>query len=338
MINTRSRTVPYPMTARISAPTALRSSHLGPGTCSGTLFTPAAGLRELKPAPAAQEKNLASATRARFTVAALCPRPCSHRLCSATSSGVTAAGSKGPELCSYHSANRRTCPTHFREFIQNTVDVLSDSYRHELHLLPERIAPETTGWKYDAPNDAAANVGRADTAANTAHLRSDEFVDRMMLLGCSVGFFTEYVPCDENPREDWMLDEARRQAFRQPVLKLRRREPIVLVQLLPDEYGRETAARRRGVLPCTSTPRAAWSPAPSCPFPAITSAKWASWARAARRFCGPSAKTRLAQATPLRPLRAPPRSRGSGRRPSHPHGGERIGASADTAPGAFAEW
>jgi len=91
MISTRSRTVPYLITALISAPTALRSSHLGPGTCSGTRLTPAAGLKEQIPSSTAQEKNRPSATRARFTVDGLHPLPRIHRLYSATSSWLTAA-------------------------------------------------------------------------------------------------------------------------------------------------------------------------------------------------------------------------------------------------------
>lgn len=87
----------------------------------------------------------------------------------------------------------------------------------------------------------------------------------MVDLGCSVGFFAEYVPCDPNPRHDWILDEAARAAFRRRVLDLRRRKPIVLIQFPHDEYGKDnrcSAAGRAslhinsqgGVEPCPFVP------------------------------------------------------------------------------------
>ena len=87
--------------------------------------------------------------------------------------------------------------------------------------------------------DARACFGFAatNTAVNSGHLASDEFVDQMIALGCSVGYFTEYVPCGPQVREDWLLGEPARAAFRQRVLALRRRKPIVLIQFPHDEYG-----------------------------------------------------------------------------------------------------
>ncbi|HIC93153.1 MAG TPA: radical SAM protein [Anaerolineae bacterium] len=89
-----------------------------------------------------------------------------------------------------------------------------------------------------------------NTACNTEHLGSDKFVDEMIALGCSVGFFTEYVPCGPNPRRDWVLEEETRLAFRRRVLELRASKPIVLVQFPHDEYGQDglcSAAGRRSL-------------------------------------------------------------------------------------------
>jgi len=87
--------------------------------------------------------------------------------------------------------------------------------------------------------DARACFGFAAmvTTANADHLASDDFVDEMISLGCSVGYLTEYVPCGQTTRNDWVLDEETRAAVRQRVLDLRRRRPIVLIQFPDDEYG-----------------------------------------------------------------------------------------------------
>lgn len=89
--------------------------------------------------------------------------------------------------------------------------------------------------------DAQACFGFAatNTAANIDHLGTDAFIDRMVDLGCFVGFFSEYVPCDPSPRLDWVLDEAARAAFRRRVLDLRRCKRIMLIQFPQDEYGAE---------------------------------------------------------------------------------------------------
>ncbi|MEW6229221.1 MAG: radical SAM protein [Bacillota bacterium] len=112
---------------------------------------------------------------------------------------------------------------------------------------------------------ACYGFAATNTAVNTGHLGTDAFIDQMVDLGCSVGFFTEYVPCGPNPRFDWLLDEAARAAFRRRVLELRRRKPIVLIQFPHDEYGRDnrcSAAGRAslhinsqgGVEPCPFVP------------------------------------------------------------------------------------
>jgi MoaA/NifB/PqqE/SkfB family radical SAM enzyme len=68
----------------------------------------------------------------------------------------------------------------------------------------------------------------------------------MVRQGCSVGYFTEYVPCDRTPRHDWCLDEEMREAFRRSVLALRRRKPIVLIQFPGDEYGQDRRCSAAG--------------------------------------------------------------------------------------------
>ena len=84
------------------------------------------------------------------------------------------------------------------------------------------------------------------TAFNSDHLGSDLFVDQMIDLGCSVGYFTEYVPCGPNPIASWALNEEERAAFRQRVLDLRRRKPIVLIQFPHDEYGPDNRCSAAG--------------------------------------------------------------------------------------------
>lgn len=84
------------------------------------------------------------------------------------------------------------------------------------------------------------------TAFNSDHLGSDLFIDQMIDLGCSVGYFTEYVPCGPNPIASWALNEEERAAFRQRVLDLRRRKPIVLIQFPQDEYSPDNRCSAAG--------------------------------------------------------------------------------------------
>jgi MoaA/NifB/PqqE/SkfB family radical SAM enzyme len=96
--------------------------------------------------------------------------------------------------------------------------------------------------------DACFGFAATNTASNSAHLGSDEFVDRMITLGCAVGFFSEYVPCGPDPRPEWVLDESSRSAFRERVLELRRRKAILLSQFPHDEYGPENRCAGAGRL------------------------------------------------------------------------------------------
>ena len=85
-----------------------------------------------------------------------------------------------------------------------------------------------------------------NTAANTAQLATEEFIDQMVAVGCAVGFFTEYVPCGPNPNADWVLDQATRSSFRKRVLEFRHSKPIVLSQFPDDEYGKENRCSAAG--------------------------------------------------------------------------------------------
>lgn len=84
------------------------------------------------------------------------------------------------------------------------------------------------------------------SAANSAQLATDAFIDRMVEVGCAVGFFTEYVPCGQDPRPEWVLDEIARTVFRERVLEFRRSKPIVLSLFPDDEYGRENRCAGAG--------------------------------------------------------------------------------------------
>jgi MoaA/NifB/PqqE/SkfB family radical SAM enzyme len=85
-----------------------------------------------------------------------------------------------------------------------------------------------------------------NTAANTAQLGAEPFIDQMVAVGCAVGFFTEYVPCGPNPHLDWVLDEATRASFRERILEFRRSKPIVLSHFPNDEYGKENRCGAAG--------------------------------------------------------------------------------------------
>ena len=123
----------------------------------------------------------------------------------------------------------------------------------------EGFAPDTDGRRQAGAHENAMRalhqLQRAqavygfvatNTATTSRRLTTDEFIDRMVDLGCAVGFFTEYVPCGPDPRPDWVLDQATRAAFREGVLDFRRRKPIVLSLFPDDEYGRENRCSGAG--------------------------------------------------------------------------------------------
>jgi MoaA/NifB/PqqE/SkfB family radical SAM enzyme len=97
--------------------------------------------------------------------------------------------------------------------------------------------------------DAGACFGFAatNTSGNSIFLGTEPFIDRMIELGCTLGYFTEYVPCGPHPQKDWLLSEEERKTFREKVLYFRRRKPIVLVQFPQDEYGEENRCTAAGI-------------------------------------------------------------------------------------------
>lgn len=74
-------------------------------------------------------------------------------------------------------------------------------------------------------------------------LGSDEFIDEMIKRGCSLGFFTEYVPVGSDVHWDMVLNGAKREIFRQRVLEIRRSKPIMVAHLPDDEYGKDFKCR-----------------------------------------------------------------------------------------------
>jgi len=86
-----------------------------------------------------------------------------------------------------------------------------------------------------------------NTSENSRFLGTDAFIDSMVELGCSIGYFTEYVPCGLHPKLDWVLGEKERASFRKKVLDFRKRKPIVLVQFPQDEYGEENHCTAAGI-------------------------------------------------------------------------------------------
>ncbi len=86
-----------------------------------------------------------------------------------------------------------------------------------------------------------------NTSENSKFLGTDTFIDNMIELGCTLGYFTEYVPCGPHPKKDWVLSGEERKSFREKVLDFRRRKPIVLVQFPQDEYGEENRCTAAGI-------------------------------------------------------------------------------------------
>ena len=85
--------------------------------------------------------------------------------------------------------------------------------------------------------DAFFGFAATNNTQNSGYLGSDEFIDNMIEQGCSAGLITEYVPCGQKPRSEWVLKTMQREQFRQRILEMRSVKPIVLVQFPQDEYG-----------------------------------------------------------------------------------------------------
>jgi MoaA/NifB/PqqE/SkfB family radical SAM enzyme len=85
------------------------------------------------------------------------------------------------------------------------------------------------------------------TTSNCWYVSSDNFIDRMVQLGCSVGYLVEYVPCGPNVRPEWVPDRKMRVEIRKKVLDLRNRKPLVLVHFPDDEYGSDNQCSAAGI-------------------------------------------------------------------------------------------
>jgi MoaA/NifB/PqqE/SkfB family radical SAM enzyme len=114
---------------------------------------------------------------------------------------------------------------------------------------------------------ACFGFAATNTTANSAYLGSDEFIEEMMERGCTVGFFSEYVPCGPHPRAGWVLGETERDAFRSKVLQLRQQKPIVLVQFPQDEYGADNICSAAGQASLHINAQGGVEP---CPFVPVT--------------------------------------------------------------------
>ncbi|MGQ9622380.1 MAG: radical SAM/SPASM domain-containing protein [Candidatus Caldatribacteriaceae bacterium] len=113
--------------------------------------------------------------------------------------------------------------------------------------------------------DGIYGFAATNTCKNHKTLSSGRFINEMISLGCAFRFFTEYVPCGDNPRDDWVMDEEQREEFRETVIGFRKTKPILIVQFPHDEYGKDnicSAAGRAsfhvnsqgGVEPCPFSP------------------------------------------------------------------------------------
>lgn len=106
-----------------------------------------------------------------------------------------------------------------------------------------------------------------NTSENTEHIGTDTFMDEMEELGCSLGLVTEYVPCGEDPRTEWLVSDEFRGAFRERILQHRAKRRIALIQFPQDEYGVENrcTAAGQGSLHISSTGQVE-----PCPFVSIS--------------------------------------------------------------------
>ncbi len=74
------------------------------------------------------------------------------------------------------------------------------------------------------------------TIHNFQTLSSDQFIKDMIDKGCSLGFYTEYIPIGD-PKWELMLDGEAQKYFRKRVLEIRKTKPIMVAHLPDDEYG-----------------------------------------------------------------------------------------------------
>ena len=85
--------------------------------------------------------------------------------------------------------------------------------------------------------DAAFGFSAMVTRDNFETLSSDEFIAEMVGRGCTLGFYTEYIPLGSAAQWELVLEDEEREQFRERVLEIRRSKPIMVVHLPDDEYG-----------------------------------------------------------------------------------------------------
>jgi MoaA/NifB/PqqE/SkfB family radical SAM enzyme len=105
------------------------------------------------------------------------------------------------------------------------------------------------------------------TSVNASHIVSDDFIDDMISLGCSVGYLVEYVPCGETLRPEWIMGKAAHASFRDRILEMRNRKPIVLIHFPDDEYGPDNRCSAAGTVSLHINSQGDVEP---CPFVSIS--------------------------------------------------------------------
>lgn len=75
------------------------------------------------------------------------------------------------------------------------------------------------------------------TGENYRMLCSDQFINQMIARGCSLGFYTEYIPIGREARWNLVLKGKEQDQFRKRILEIRKKKPMMVVHMPDDEYG-----------------------------------------------------------------------------------------------------
>lgn len=94
--------------------------------------------------------------------------------------------------------------------------------------------------------DGMYGFAATNTSKNYRTLTSDQFINKMVSLGCTFGFFTEYVPYGDNPRYDWIMSEDEREELRETVIGFQKTKPLIIIQFPHDEYGKDNICSAAG--------------------------------------------------------------------------------------------
>ena len=81
------------------------------------------------------------------------------------------------------------------------------------------------------------------TRENFETLSSVQFIEEMIVRGCALGFYTEYIPVGSEAQWGLVLEDRERELFRRKILELRRSKPIMIAHLPDDEYGPDGKCR-----------------------------------------------------------------------------------------------